>query len=315
MKRKFISFWRITKAGGKNFLRNAWLSIAATAVMMVALTIMLSAVVLNVTARNAVKELSKKIKVTVYLVDGSSEPRRDIVVARLKAEQSVDNVTFVDRKEAERRFKTNQNQEDRAFIEQALALTGASTLPESLEVSLTDLSRSNVVVSIAKEEGYKDVVDDVSVGKNDVAKETIARATSAQKYIVRGSIFAAILFAAVSVLIIFNTIRMAIFTRSEEIRIMKLIGATPNYIKGPFLVESCMYGVIAGVLANVAVYTAILSLGPKIQNQSEFAASYSYFTGTWAMFIALVAAVAVGMLVGIVSSLLAMNKYLKLKHW
>ena len=315
MKRKFITFWRITKAGGKNFLRNAWLSIAATAVMMVALTIMLSAVVLNVSTRNAVKELSKKIKVTIYLKDDATEARRDIVTARLKAEQGVDGVSFVDRKEAERRFKTNQSQDDKAFIEQALALTGATTLPESLEVSLTDLSKSGAVVKIAKEEGYQDVVDDVSGGKNDVAKETIERATSAQKYIVRGSIFAAALFAAVSVLIIFNTIRMAIFTRGEEIRIMKLIGATPNYIRGPFLIESCMYGVIAGVLANIAVYTIILSLGPKVQNQAEFADSYSFFTSTSMMFILLFAAIFVGMLVGIISSLLAMNKHLKLKHW
>lgn len=315
MKRKFITFWRITKAGGKNFLRNAWLSIAATAVMMVALTIMLSAVVLNVSTRNAVKELSKKIKVTIYLKDDATEARRDIVTARLKAEQGVDGVSFVDRKEAERRFKTNQSQDDKAFIEQALALTGATTLPESLEVSLTDLSKSGAVVKIAKEEGYQDVVDDVSVGKNDVAKETIERATSAQKYIVRGSIFAAALFAAVSVLIIFNTIRMAIFTRGEEIRIMKLIGATPNYIRGPFLIESCMYGVIAGVLANIAVYTIILSLGPKVQNQAEFADSYSFFTSTSMMILLLFAAIIVGMLVGIISSLLAMNKHLKLKHW
>ncbi|NBU33345.1 FtsX-like permease family protein [bacterium] len=315
MKRKLNAFWRVTKAGGNNFLRNAWLSIAATAVMTVALTIMLGAVVLHVSTGNAVKELSKKIKVTIYLKDGATEERRDMVKARLQSQEGVDNITFVDRREAERRFKTNQNQQDKAFIEQALALTGATTLPESLEVSLTDLSKSNSIVAIAKEQGYKDVVDDVSVGKNDVAKETIERATSAQRYITRGSIFAAILFAAVSVLIIFNTIRMAIFTRSEEIRIMKLIGATPNYIRGPFLVESCMYGFIAGVLANVAVYTAILSIGPKIQNQAEFSASYALFTSTSVMLISLAGAILVGIMVGIFSSMLAMNKHLKLKHW
>lgn len=315
MKRKLISLWRIAKSGGNNFIRNAWLSIAATAVMMVALTIILSAVVLNVTARNAVKELSKKIKVTIYLKDNVSASRRNLIMNRLKAEQGVDDVAFIDRKEAERRFKTNVTEGDKVFIEQALALTGATTLPESLEVSLTDLSKSGSVVTVAKEDGYKDAVDDVSVGKNDVAKETIERATSAQQYIVRGSIFAAVLFAAVSVLIIFNTIRMAIFTRGEEIRIMKLIGATPNYIRGPFLVESCMYGIIAGVLANVAVYTAILSLGPKVQNQAEFAQSYTFFTSTGMMALLLFASILVGMVVGIISSLLAMDKHLKLKHW
>lgn len=315
MKRHLISFWRICKSGGKNFLRNTWLSVAATAVMMVALTIMLTAVVLNVTTRNAVKELSKKIKVTVYLKEDVPEARRTLVVNRLKGEPGVAGVDFVNRQEANRRFKTNQNQNDKSFIEQALALTGASTLPESLEVSLTDLSRSDSLVAVAKEQGYKDVVDDVSVGKNDVAKETISRATSAQKYIVRGSVFAAVLFAAVSVLIIFNTIRMAIFTRGEEIRIMKLIGATPNYIRGPFLVESCVYGIIAGILANAAVYGAILSLGPKVENQAEFAKSYAYFTSPSMMVLLLVGAIAAGMMVGIVSSVLAMQKHLKLKHW
>lgn len=315
MKRKFITFWRIIKSGGNNFLRNTWLSIAATAVMVVALTIMLSAVVLNVSARNAVEELSKKIKVTVYLKDGVEEDRRNIIAARLRSVQGVSSVEFVDRKEAERRFKTSQTGDDKAFIEQALALAGATTLPESLEVALTDLSKSNEIVAVAKEAGYSDAVDDVSVGKNDVAKETIERATSAQKYIVRGSIFAATLFAAVSILIIFNTIRMAIYTRGEEIRIMKLIGATPNYIRGPFLVEACMYGVIAGVLANITVYTVILSLGPKVQNQAEFSESYAFFTSTPMMVGSLIVVVLVGMVIGVFSSLLAMNKHLKLKHW
>ena len=83
MKRLLISFWRITTSGGKNFLRNTWLSIAATAVMLVALTTMLGAVVLNVTARNAVQELSKKIKVSVYLKDGVTEQRRIIIIGRI----------------------------------------------------------------------------------------------------------------------------------------------------------------------------------------------------------------------------------------
>ncbi len=149
MNHKLIAFWRIVKSGGKNFLRNTWLSVAATAVMMVALTIMLSAVVLNVTTRGAVKELSKKIKVTIYLKEGATADRRTLVTNRLRSEIGVDDVAYVDRHEAERRFKTTQNADDKAFIEQALALTGSNTLPESLEVSLTDLSRSDRVVAIA----------------------------------------------------------------------------------------------------------------------------------------------------------------------
>ncbi len=313
MKRKLISFGRIVSSGSKNFLRNAWLSIAATAVMVVALTIILTAIVLNVTARNAIKELSKNLKVSAYLKDTAREQQREDLQEKLLESPSVASVEYVDRKEAERRFRATQS--DPAFIDRSLALTGSETLPESLEISLTDLEESDAVVAIAKSDAFKDVVDDVSVGKNDAAKETIKRAASMQRYIIRGSIVAASIFAAVSVLIIFNTIRMAIFTRAEEIRIMKLIGATPSYIRGPFIVEACMYGIIAGLIAMGAVYGLVFSVGAKVSNQAEFKETYEFFTQPKIIILLLIGAVFAGVLVGMFSSAMAMERHLKLKRW
>jgi len=126
---------------------------------------------------------------------------------------------------------------------------------------------------------------------------------------------AATAFTVVSALIIFNTIRMAIFTRSEEIKIMKLIGATPNYIRGPFLVEASLYGTIAGIIANTAVYSFIFSIGSKISTQAEFTETYNFFSQPSVMGIFLIGSIFAGILIGVVSSSLAMEKYLKLKHW
>lgn len=315
MKRKLITFRRLAFSGVQNFFRNSWLSVAATAVMVVALTIILGAIIVNVTARNAIKELSKDIKVSIYFQDGVVEAQRDKLMTALRENTAVVDVEYITREKAQARLKQNQ---DEGFVDQTLALLGAEALPESFDVSVNDLSKLEEVGDIAKKEEFKDTVgqevDDITLGKTR-SKDTIDRAAAAQKYITLGSIIAASLFASVSVLIIFNTIRMAIFTRAEEIRIMKLIGATPDYIRGPFIIEACMYGVIAGLLANAAVYTFILTIGSKLSNQREFSETYNLFTSPSLVSAMIVGGVLAGILVAILSSTLAMEKYLRLKKW
>jgi cell division transport system permease protein len=303
---------RIFKGGINNFFRNAWLSVAATAVMVVAITIMLSAIVLNVTAKNAIKELSKNLKVSIYLKDDFNTDQKDALLAEIKQNSVTSNVIFISKEDAKNKFIA-LNQNDQKLLE-GLALAGAETLPASLEVSVNDLSKMTEIESIAKKDSYKDSVESISLGKSD-ARNTVSRAASAKRFILTASIGAALLFAAVSVLIIFNTIRMAIFTRGEEIRIMKLIGATPSYIRGPFVVEACLYGLIAGIVANTTVYAAIYSLGSKVSTQAEFSETYSYFIRPNVHIILLAGAIVSGILVGIFSSILAMRKHLKLKHW
>jgi cell division transport system permease protein len=312
MKRKFITLRRLFVVGCKNFIRNAWLSIAATAVMVVTLTIALSAIVLNTTARNAITELSKNLKVSIYLKDDAPADVQSRLRSSIIANQYVSSVDYISREQARQDF-TDSFQNDQGLIE-GLALIGGESLPASFEVSVNNIEKIEEVGAIAKETQYDSAVEEVSLGKTNV-KSTIDRAGAAQRFVVRASIAATALFAAVSILIIFNTIRMAIFTRSEEIRTMKLIGATPNYIRGPFLIETTLYGIIAGLTANLIVYTGILSLGNKLSSQVEFQATYEYFTSGSTMAIMLAGGLLSGILVGILSSILAMEKYLKLKKW
>jgi len=312
MKRKLILLKRVLGAGLKNFVRNSWLSVAATAVMVVALIIILSTVVLNVTARNAITDLSKNLQVSVYLKDSASPSDVKRLQNDLLLNKYVSSVSYVSSAEAQQQFSQSY-QNDQQLLE-SLALVGSGSLPASLEVSVSNLSKMQEVGAIPLEPTYNSTVDSVTLGKTDV-KKTITRAASAQHYITTVSLGLAIVFAVVSMLIIFNTIRMAIFTRAEEIRIMKLLGATPSYIRGPFLVESSIYGVIAGLIAASLVMAAIYSLLGKVSTQSEFSATYSLFTQHRIVVAMYVGAVLVGILVGIISSMFAMEKHLKLKNW
>ncbi len=310
--RKFITFRRLFIVGCKNFVRNAWLSIAATVVMIVTITIVLSAIVLNVTARNAITELSKNLKISVYLKDDAPSDVQQQLKSSLVANQYVSSVEFISREQAKENF-TASFQNDEKLLE-GLALIGGESLPASYEVSVNDIERINEVGDVAKDPRFADAVEEVSLGKTNV-KSTIDRAAAAQRFVIRSSILASSIFAIVSVLIIFNTIRMAIFTRSEEIRTMKLIGATPNYIRGPFIIETTLYGIIAGLAANAIVYAGIISFGSKLSTQAEFAETYTYFTSAGIMLSMLAGGIFAGILVGMVSSILAMEKYLRLKKW
>ncbi len=312
MKRKFITALRIIRTGGKNFFRNAWLSIAATAVMVVALTIMLSAVVLNVTVRNANKILAKNLKVSIYLTDTASEEQRRRLETDLKGSMYTASVDYKSEEQAKREFIADI-QNDSQLIE-GFALVGQDALPASFEVSVTDLEHMSDIEAIAKRDAYVGIVDSVTLGKTN-AKKTIERAAGIQNFVTKASIISASIFAAVSVLIIFNTIRMAIFTRGEEIKIMKLIGATPNFIRGPFMIEASLYGVIAGVIAFSSVYAVIYSVGSKIANQEQFTETYDFFIKPQTIILLLVSAVAAGIMVGLLSCLLAMERHLKLKKW
>jgi cell division transport system permease protein len=312
MGRRLTGFRRVTISGIKNFFRNSWLTIAATAVMVVSLTIILSAVVLNVTAKNAISELSKNLQISIYLKDAASQGQITQLTQDLKSNKSVASVTYVSKAEAQKQF--NQTFKSDPTLVAGLQILGTNTLPASLEVSLTDLGQITRVGAVPSESKYKNIVDSVTIGKTDV-KKTIARAASAQHFITLASIIMAVIFALVSMLIIFNTIRMAIFTRADEIKIMKLIGATPTFIRGPFLIEASMYGLIAGLISSGIVIAGIFSLGIKISNQAEFTATYDFFTSARIIAAMVVGSIIVGIFVGVFSSLLAMKKHLRLKTW
>lgn len=312
MKRKIITLRRMIIAGAKDFVRNSWLSMAATAVMVVALVMLLTTIILNVTAKNAILELSKNLKVSVYLKDNAKESDVSAMRQEFLANRYVADVSHVTKEEAQKKF-SDSYQNDQKLLE-GLALIGGSALPASLEVSVKDLSKIREVGDIAKQKKYQKIIDSVSLGKTD-AKKTIDRAAAAQRYITTASLITAIVFGVVSMLIIFNTIRMAIFTRGEEIKIMKLIGATPGYIRGPFLIESCIYGILAGILAAGVTLSLIYSLGGKVASQVEFSATYNYFTKLSTVVMLFVGAMTAGILVGVFSSILAMSKHLKLKRW
>lgn len=312
IKRRLVTMYRLLLVGSKNVFRNAWLSVAAMVVMFVALSILLFSVILNITTNNAVNELSSNLRVSVYLEDGVSDADRRNLQSTLSSSELVESVEYVSSDDARTRF-IQSFREDESIL-QALALAGEDVVPASLEVSAVRLEFFDAIGEIASQDEFAPAVESVSLGRLDT-RRTIEDAARAQQFVTAGSVFAVAVFTVISVLIIFNTIRIAIFTRSEEIKNMKLIGATPWYIRGPFLVEASIYGIVAGILASVTVYAVVFSVGSSIATEDAFLLTYDTVTAPGFIAISSLITIASGIVVGAFSSMLAMSKHLRLKHW
>ena len=151
MMRRLIMFWRIILAGGRNFLRNAWLSIAATVVMVITLTVMLSAIILNIALKDTLAQVTNRIDVAIFLEDTAKTEQINLLTARLQQLDNVQNTKFVSKTAALERYR-EQNQDNPELLE---AVTEAENpLPPSIEVQVRDLKLIDTIIAVTEEEDY-----------------------------------------------------------------------------------------------------------------------------------------------------------------
>ena len=303
-----LQLWRVLVAGARNFFRNAWLSTAATAVMTVTLTIIVVSFISNSALTDTIKGLTDKIVLSVYLQDGITDEQKALIQNRLKATGDVQQIVYVTKDQAISRYK-EKNKNNPVNLE-ALELSG-NNLPASYEVHLTDRNKLNDVIKAASSPDLKPLLDQKNpISISGSLKEGVQKIIHGSDFVIRLGLIASVIFLIISTLIIFNTIRMAIFTRRDEIEIMKLVGATKWFIRGPFLFEATLYGTVGAIIATALAYMLLLGGGPQLRDYIDVQATTTFFTSYPILIIG--AEILIGMCIGIFSSLLAMSQYLKL---
>ena len=305
-----ITFWRIIQAGGRNFMRNAWLSTAATAVMTVTLSIVVISFISNSALTSTIKGVTDKIDVSIFLKGDVTPEQADTFKKSLETSSNVASVKYLDVVAAAAAFREqNKNNPDAL---KALDLAGAqSTLPPSLQIKAKDPNHLDDIIAVVDKPENQALLDPKApptyTGKR---KNTIDRIISFSNFFKSTGLVASAIFVIISTLIIFNTIRMAIFTRRDEIEIMKLVGATKAFIRGPFIIEAALYGIIGAVIATALSYVLLLGGGPKLSSYVDVTSTIDFFR-TYPLLVIGVEML-IGIVIGIFSSLLAMTRYLKL---
>lgn len=281
---------------------------AATVVMVVTLTIIITTFTARLVFDDTLAGIRSKIDVSVYLADNITDQQRQELTDAIKAVPIVTSIDYTSKEQAREIFK-QQNASYFSQLEALGELGETNPFPASLRVKTSDpdkLSLINDVVSQDKYKSYQSEPASIS-GQRRAAIETIARAASFSEI---AGFAASGIFLVLSIMIIFNTIRMAIFNRRDEIEIMKLIGAEKSFIRGPFIVEASLYGVFAAVISVALIYLLLLTAAPQLANYDiVIGPTIKLFTDwPWLVFLAQLGA---GIVIGIVSSLLAIRRYLK----
>lgn len=311
MKRKLITFRRIVRTGLLNFIRNAWLGVAAMAVMVITLTIVLFSIIANATFSNTVQQINDKIDISVYLKDSVDQKQRDELIGKIKALDNIKSVNFISKDQALEAYK-KQNAKN---LDLLLAISQTDNpLPASLQIKPYDPNKIQDLKAFLEKPEIKKMQSDETSYSGD-RKEAIDKITNATTFFRKAGIVGVLVFAFISMLIIFNTIQMAIFNRRDEITIMRLLGASTNFIRGPFIVESVIYGLVSGVVSIVIVHALFAISASAFEASSlgllDINYSNQYFSEHyWAL---LGLQLGVGVLIGAVSSFIATRRYLKFK--
>ncbi|MBI4034454.1 FtsX-like permease family protein [Candidatus Saccharibacteria bacterium] len=306
---RFISLERVIKNGFINFGRNIYLSVAAIAMMAITLTILLFAVVSNAAFHHTIEDYTSRIDVTIALKDSVSEVQRNRLITQLQSVQNVESVDYISKVEALKIYEEQTTETPKLLG--AIQETG-NVLPVLLVINPRDPNQTQSI---------KDYLDQPAIASlysfssySGERKQAIDNITKATRFFQQAGVVGIIIFTLISMMIIFNTIRMAIFNRRDELVIMRLLGASPWFIRGPYVVESMLYGVVAAIL-SVLVCAAIFAIASSTLQASTFGLldigySSTFFKNNliWIILIQLAA----GIIIGAASSAIAARRYLKI---
>ena len=309
-RRRWLTFIRMLRYGVNNITRNAWLTIAATAVMTITLLVIFSAVAARTVLVDTANDIKDKVSMSVYVITETPEDEAEVIQEKIEGLASVKSVEYISPEEAKAQFA----EDNKADSETLQALNEATNeFPGTFRVKIVDITDpAELRAFVNTDDTTQEYLHpDREPSYESDRSDAISQIGNWVVYAERFGIGAAILFIAISSLIIFNTIRMAIFNRKDEIQMMKLIGADRSFIRGPFIVEAVFYGFIAAILATILGMLALYGLRDGLQGAGVQVETVMHFVTSYAA-LTLLGMIVAGAIIGVVSSLLATRRYLRI---
>lgn len=292
---KLRTFLRHVKEGFKSIGRNGWMSFAAISAVSITLLLVGSLIGIVSNINNFATDIENDVSVRVYVDLAATDEIQDNLADQLVALEQVENVTFSSREDELENVKGSYGDTFDLFEGDRNPLH---------DVFIVDTTSPEVTAEVAAEIEGMEYVSDVNYGGADADK--LFKMTSTIRN-VGGIIIAALIFTAV--FLISNTIRITIFSRSTEIEIMKLVGATNWFIRWPFLIEGALIGFIGAVIPSVVLwflYDTIFGTVSGFLSGTTFA----LLSPDPFMYQLILGLMAIGVTIGAVGSAFSMRRFL-----
>lgn len=294
---------RIIISGWRSFWRNGWLSGATVGIMTLTLFTITSLILVSVILSTLLVSLQDKVDISVYFTLNATETEILNIKEDLAKLEEIKNVEYVSRDDAlglfEERHKENE------VLQESLDEIGSNPFQASLNIRAID---PNYYANISSflESRYDSLIDKVNFQENQLVIERLAEIIGVTR---RSGVIISLSLGLIAILVAFNTIRLAIYSNRQEIEIMKLVGASNWFVRGPFVVEGILYGVFAALVALFIIYPVILIVGPKISSFVPVINLTSYFNAN--LLSLLFVNLGLGIVLGTVSSAIAVRRYLR----
>ncbi|MDD3887727.1 MAG: permease-like cell division protein FtsX [Patescibacteria group bacterium] len=300
------SLFRVIKFGFMNFWRNIWMSFATTLIMVLTLFSISLLIILNLYGDLIIENIKNKIDVTVFFQQDVSKAQIDEVQSALSNMTDVDEVKYTSKDEALKEFQSKHG--DNPLILSSITELEGNPLRDTLVIRAKNLDKYNDIKIFLDNEKYQPIVEKFTFDDN---KEIINKVSSTLSIAKKIGIGVSVIFCIIVVLVMFNTIRMTIYTQKDEISIMRLVGATNAFIEIPFIIEGMLYGLFASVISTLILYPIILYTTPKINEFFQLVNVDAASVINKNLLIIIAVQLLLGIFLGVVSSAIAIRKYLK----
>ena len=301
-----LSFGRSIIFALQSFWRNIWLSLATVFIICLALLSINFLIIINAISDSAIVAVQNRVDISVYFKPTVREAKVAEVKSQWEGLPQVKNIVYKSPEENLEDFKSRHLQD--AGIQETLQELEGNPLGATLVIQAKNLQAYPEILTAVDNPAYADLIEEKNY---DDHQTIINRLNAITGNVKNGALIISLIFAIISILIVFNTVRIAIFTHQNEISIMKLVGANNWLVRAPFVWESIFAGVLACVIVTAVIYPLLSFIQPYLarflQGVDFNLVSYFNHNIIW---------IFGGQLIGIIiinffSSMLAISKYLR----
>ncbi len=300
------SFIYFIKEALRGFARNLSTTLGSIITIFLSLFVIGVFLVGAAVIENVVSSVESEVTITAYLSDDVSDSQVSSLTSDIKGIDGVSGVSYVSKDQALENFRAMSSNPE--IVDQ---LDGANPLPASLTIELSDPQMvESVAGQIVENSTFKKACDEPSNPADSLkyGQKTVERLFQLTSYVRYIGLALIVLLIFIAMVFINNTIRLAILARRKEIAIMRLVGASNGFIRGPFLMEGAMHAIIGSLLAIGSIELIRRVALPKVQSALTFlpmdVAGQTYAF----IYVGLLVA---GLVIGLIGSAFAMRRYLK----
>ncbi|PIR97899.1 MAG: hypothetical protein COT89_02405 [Candidatus Colwellbacteria bacterium CG10_big_fil_rev_8_21_14_0_10_42_22] len=301
----FTNIYRLLKYSFQSFWRQKLLSVATMAVMLLVLFVFQGIFIFGAIGDNALESIKGKIDVSLFFqVDA---PEDEILAVKNEVEKLdvVKGVEYISREEALKLFRERHRKDE--TVTQALDELDDNPLSASLNIKTHETDQLPVVAAYLNNIVSESLVDEVSYNEDN--KAVIDRLTAIITVSEIAGVILALFLAIVAILVAFNTVLLGIYSNRDEISIMRLVGASNIFIRGPFIGLGVIYGFITATIVMLLSIPVVYAMAPNV---IPFVPDFDLVNWFNSGFIGLyLLQIGISVSIGVVSSMIAINRYLE----